>query len=162
VAASVKPAARAVSLLLKRQPRRCPSKLSKNSAVTWFKAGAESLKKPKPGLRQARPRPGGPSGPPRSQRATPGGPQGLVVLLVFQGPGGPLSWSTAEFRPARPPAPGVIVPLASQGRRERPEKKRSPGQAQERERGNGAGRAFSTRTSCGGVIETAWFSADGL
>jgi len=38
VACEREPAARAVSLLLKRQPTTVPSKLSKNSAVTWFKA----------------------------------------------------------------------------------------------------------------------------
>jgi len=36
--ASVKPAAPRGFALLKRQPTTVPSKLSKNSAVTWFKA----------------------------------------------------------------------------------------------------------------------------
>ena len=97
----------------------------------------EAQARPAPGA----PRPGGPSGPPRfgSPRppGAPPGPGGGVPR--FGGPGGPSSpGAPRSFGPPRPPAPGGDRTAGKpDGRRERPEKKRSTRpKPEERERGN--------------------------
>jgi cold-inducible RNA-binding protein len=99
------------------------------------------------------PRPGGPGGPPRSFGPRPGGPPGSgppgggyggpprPFSPRPPGPGGP-----GGFGPPRPPGPGMGAagkfpdrppPGRGDGRRERPEKKRSTRpKPEERERGN--------------------------
>jgi len=88
------------------------------------------------------PRPGGaPGGPPRPMGAPrPGGPMGPRPGGAPMGPGGP----PRSFGPPRPPGPGGFdargpdrPPGKIEGRRERPEKKKSTRpKPEERERGN--------------------------
>jgi RNA recognition motif-containing protein len=96
----------------------------------------EAQARPAPGA----PRPGGPSGPPRFGNVRPpGGPPGPGGASRFSGPGGsPSPGAPRSFGPPRPPAPGGDrVAGKPEGRRERPEKKRSTRpKPEERERGN--------------------------
>jgi cold-inducible RNA-binding protein len=103
----------------------------------------EAQARPAPGA----PRPGGPrppmgaGGPPRMGAPRPGGPMGPRPGGPPMGPGGP----PRSFGPPRPPGPGGFDargpdrPPAGkiEGRRERPEKKKSTRpKPEERERGN--------------------------
>jgi len=103
----------------------------------------EAQARPAPGA----PRPGGvrppmgPGGPPRMGAPRPGGPMGPRPGGPPSGPGGP----SRPFGPPRPPGPGGFDargpdrPPAGkiEGRRERPEKKKSTRpKPEERERGN--------------------------
>lgn len=96
----------------------------------------EAQARPAPGA----PRPGGPSGPPRfGDVRPPGGPPGPGGASRFSGPGGsPSPGAPRSFGPPRPPAPGGDRAAGKpEGRRERPEKKRSTRpKPEERERGN--------------------------
>jgi cold-inducible RNA-binding protein len=100
----------------------------------------EAQARPAPGA----PRPGGPSGPPRfGGPRPPGGPPGPGGAPRFSGSAGPSSpGSPRNFGPPRPPAPGAAghdraASGKPEGRRERPEKKRSTRpKPEERERGN--------------------------
>jgi RNA recognition motif-containing protein len=96
----------------------------------------EAQARPAPGA----PRPGGPSGPPRFGNVRPpGGPPGPGGASRFSGPGGsPSPGAPRSFGPPRPPAPGGDRAAGKpEGRRERPEKKRSTRpKPEERERGN--------------------------
>ena len=101
----------------------------------------EAQARPAPGA----PRPGGPSGPPRfGGPRPPGGPPGPGGGAPrFSGSSGPSSpGSPRNFGPPRPPAPGAAghdraASGKPEGRRERPEKKRSTRpKPEERERGN--------------------------
>jgi cold-inducible RNA-binding protein len=107
---------------------------------------------------QARPGPGGPrpgggpGGPPRSFGPRPGGPGGPPGAGGFGGPPRPFTprppgpGGPGGFGPPRPPGPGMgtagkfpdrPAPGRADGRRERPEKKRSTRpKPEERERGN--------------------------
>ena len=89
------------------------------------------------------PRPGGPSGPPRFGGPRPqGGPPGPGGGAPrFSGPAGPSAGSQRNFGPPRPPTDGAAghdrASGKPEGRRERPEKKRSTRpKPEERERGN--------------------------
>ena len=89
------------------------------------------------------PRPGGPGGPPRFGSARPpGGPPGPAGGAPrFSGPAGPSTGLQRNFGPPRPPADGAggheRAAGKPDGRRERPEKKRSTRpKPEERERGN--------------------------
>jgi RNA recognition motif-containing protein len=99
----------------------------------------EAQARPAPGA----PRPGGPAGPPRFGSPRPqGGPPGPGGAPPrFSGPAGPSPGSQRNFGPPRPPAPGSAghdrVDSKPEGRRDRPEKKRSTRpKPEERERGN--------------------------
>jgi len=97
----------------------------------------EAQARPAPGA----PRPGGPSGPPRfgSVRPPSGPPGPGGGVSRFPGPGGSSSpGAPRSFGPPRPPAPGGDRAAGKpEGRRERPEKKRSTRpKPEERERGN--------------------------
>ena len=94
----------------------------------------EAQARPAPGSpRPGGPRPPGPGGPPRTGAPSgprPGGPPGM-------GPGGP----PRSFGPPRPPGPGGFdarpPDRKPEGRRDRPEKKKSTRpKPEERERGN--------------------------
>ena len=104
----------------------------------------EAQARPAPGAPRpggSRP-PGGPSGPPRMGAPRPGGPVGPRPGggPSSMGPGGP----PRSFGPPRPPGPGGFdargpdrPPGKVEGRRERPEKKKSTRpKPEERERGN--------------------------
>jgi RNA recognition motif-containing protein len=99
----------------------------------------EAQARPAPGA----PRPGGPGGPPRFGNPRPqGGPPGPGGGAPhFSGPAGPSPGSQRNFGPPRPPAPGAAghdhANGKADGRRDRPEKKRSTRpKPEERERGN--------------------------
>lgn len=104
----------------------------------------EAQARPAPGApRPGGPRPpGGPSGPPRMGAPRPSGPMGPRPGggPSSMGPGGP----PRSFGPPRPPGPGGFdargpdrPPGKVEGRRERPEKKKSTRpKPEERERGN--------------------------
>jgi RNA recognition motif-containing protein len=99
----------------------------------------EAQARPAPGG----PGPGGPSGPPRFGSPRPqGGPPGPGGGAPrFAGPAGPSPGSQRSFGPPRPPAPGAAGHDRAngkvEGRRDRPEKKRSTRpKPEERERGN--------------------------
>jgi cold-inducible RNA-binding protein len=103
----------------------------------------EAQARPAPGApRPGGPRPAvGPGGPPRMGAPRPGGPMGPRPGGAPMGPGGP----PRSFGPPRPPGPGGFDargpdrPPAGkiEGRRERPEKKKSTRpKPEERERGN--------------------------
>lgn len=99
----------------------------------------EAQARPAPGA----PRPGGPSGPPRFGSPRPqGGPPGPGGAAPrFSGPAGSSPGSQRNFGPPRPPTPGSAghdrADSKPEGRRDRPEKKRSTRpKPEERERGN--------------------------
>jgi RNA recognition motif-containing protein len=95
----------------------------------------EAQARPAPGA----PRPGGTGTPPRFGSARPpGGPSGPPGGAPrFSGPAGQSPGPQRNFGPPRPPADGDRASGKVEGRRERPEKKRSSRpKPEERERGN--------------------------